>query len=287
MYAVTGITGNVGGETARALLAAGRTVRAVVRDAGKGATWAAKGCEVAVADLGDSESLARAFAGTEGVFAMVPPVFDPGLDFPEARAAAANLYAALEKARPGRVVYLSTIGAQAKESNLLTQHTIIEDVLRELPAPVTFLRPGWFMENFAWDVPSARNGAISSFLQPLDRRQPMVATADIGQLAAGLLAENWRGHRVVELEGPRRVSPQDAADAFSELLGREVRAEIVPRASWESLFRAQGMKNPEPRIRMLDGFNEGWMEFEGGQSGSRKGKVELKTVLKELIERAQ
>ena len=36
---------------------------------------------------------------------------------------------------------------------------------------------------------------------------------------------------------------------------------------------------------MLDGFNEGWIEFESGQAGSRKGQVALKTVLKSLIER--
>jgi hypothetical protein len=36
---------------------------------------------------------------------------------------------------------------------------------------------------------------------------------------------------------------------------------------------------------MLDGFNEGWIEFESGQAGSRKGKVALKTVLRSLVER--
>jgi hypothetical protein len=45
------------------------------------------------------------------------------------------------------------------------------------------------------------------------------------------------------------------------------------------------MKHPMPRIRMLDGFNEGWIEFENGQAGSRKGEVALKTVLQALIER--
>lgn len=45
------------------------------------------------------------------------------------------------------------------------------------------------------------------------------------------------------------------------------------------------MKNPEPRMQMLDGFNEGWIDFEGGEAGSRKGKVTLKTVLAGLVER--
>jgi hypothetical protein len=45
------------------------------------------------------------------------------------------------------------------------------------------------------------------------------------------------------------------------------------------------MKNPEPRIQMLDGFNEGWIEFEGKNVSSRKGKVALQTALRTLIER--
>ena len=61
--------------------------------------------------------------------------------------------------------------------------------------------------------------------------------------------------------------------------------EAVPPETWESLFKSQGMKNPTPRIRMLDGFNEGWIEFESGEAGSRKGKVALETVLQMLIER--
>ena len=39
-----------------------------------------------------------------------------------------------------------------------------------------------------------------------------------------------------------------------------------------------------PRIQMLDGFNEGWIEFENGEAGSIKGKVELETVLRDLVE---
>ena len=216
---------------------------------------------------------------------LVPPNFDPAPSFPEARATAAILKSAIERARPCRVVYLSTIGAQAGVPSLLTQHTIIEQVLGELWMPIVFLRPGWFMENFRWDVAAAReNGVISGFLRPLDKPVPMVATADVGRVAAELLQGIWNGHRVVELEGPRRVTPDEVAATFAELLGRPVRMDAVPRQTWEPLFRSQGMKNPTPRIRMLDGFNEGWIEFENGEGSSRKGEVALKTVLQRLIE---
>ena len=286
MFAVTGITGNVGGEVARNLLAAGQPVRGVVRETRKGETWATRGCELVEADINDAATLTTAFKGAAGVFVLVPPNFDPSPDFCEAHAVAAALRSAIDAARPGRVVYLSTIGAQATRSNLLTQHSIIEQVLGSLSIPICFLRPGWFMENASWDVtPAARNGVFPSFLQPLDKPVPMVATADIGRVAAELIQTTWSGRCVVELEGPHRVSPEEIAVTLADLLGRPVRTEAVPRETWESLFQSQGMKNPAPRIQMLDGFNEGWIEFESGEAGSRKGRVELRTVLQRLIER--
>jgi NAD(P)H dehydrogenase (quinone) len=59
--------------------------------------------------------------------------------------------------------------------------------------------------------------------------------------------------------------------------------QIVPRESWEGLFQSAGMKNPLPRIQMLDDFYEGWIEFESGEAGSRKGSVNLGSVLQGLI----
>jgi uncharacterized protein YbjT (DUF2867 family) len=284
MYAITGITGKVGGEVARSLSKAGHALRAVVRDPRKGAVWADLGCDVAVADMSDVVALTAAFSGARGVFVLLPPLFDPSPDFPETRATVAALRQALEDARPARVVCISTIGAQAKRENLLTQLSIMEQSLGDLPIPVTFLRPAWFMENCSWDVAAARdNAVISSFLQPLDKPAPMVAAADVGRVAAELLQEDWAGRQVIELEGPTRVSPNEIAATFAEIMGHPVRAEAVPRQTWEQLFKSQGMKHPEPRMQMLDGFNEGWIEFEHGESKRRKGRIGLKEVFKKLV----
>lgn len=287
MYAVTGITGQVGGVVARLLLAAGHDVRAVVRDAAKGEAWAKQGCEVALADVNDQQALQHAFEGTEGVFVLLPPTFDPTPGFPEARKTIATLRAALAAAKPSRVVVLSTIGAQATQPNLLNQLQILEQELGTLPMPVAFLRAAWFIENAAWDVAPARDsGIVPSFLQPLDKPVPMVATADIGRVAAELLRESWTGHPIVELEGPQRISPDMIAAGFTRLLGRDVSMTVVPRDTWEDLFRSQGMKNPTPRMQMIDGFNEEWICFEGAENEVRKGRVPLDTVLQSLIEKA-
>jgi NAD(P)H dehydrogenase (quinone) len=192
---------------------------------------------------------------------------------------------ALEAARPAKVVCLSTIGAQATRSNLLTQLTMMEQAMRELPVPVTFLRPAWYMENASWDVVPARDkGVISSFLQPLDKPFPMVATADVGRVAADLLQETWRGQRIVELEGPRRITPDKIAATFTKILGRPVYAEAIPCETWEGLFKSQGMQHPTPRIQMLEGFNQGWIEFERGQEETQKGTIPLESVLRGLLE---
>jgi NAD(P)H dehydrogenase (quinone) len=284
MFAIMGITGQIGGVVARTLLAAGQAVRAIARDAAKGRAWVDRGCELKLASIENVVALTSAFSGADGVFVLVPPNFDPAPEFPEAHAIAAALRTALEETRPARVVYLSTIGAQASKTNLLTQHTIIEQALGELPMPITFLRPAWFMENCRWDVAPAREqGVIPSFLQPLDKPVPMVATADIGRVAAALLGEGWSDRRVVELEGPQRVTPNEIAAVFTRLVGHPVRMEAVPRESWEDLFRSQGMKNPIPRIRMLDGFNEGWIDFEQNGNQHVVGDCSLPDVIAHFL----
>jgi uncharacterized protein YbjT (DUF2867 family) len=85
MYAITGITGKVGGTMARALLAAGQPVRAVVRDAKKGEAWAALGCEIALAEMEDTAALTKAFIGAAAVFILPPSEFDPEPGYPEAQ----------------------------------------------------------------------------------------------------------------------------------------------------------------------------------------------------------
>ena len=283
MYAITGITGKVGGAVALTLLAAGQPVRAVVRDAAKGRVWADQGCEVAIAEMEDAQALTHAFTGATGVFVLPPSEFDPQPGFPEARAVIGAVRQALDAARPARAVCLSTVGAQAAQPNLLSQRTLMEEALATLPLPVTFLRPAWFLENLAWDIAQAREqGVLSSYLQPLERAVPMVATADVGRVAAELLTQPGEPLRIVELEGPQRLSQHDIAAALSAVLGRAVQAQAVPRETWGAVFLAQGMRDPVPRIQMLDGFNEGWITFAGGDADVRKGTVGVADVLRSL-----
>jgi hypothetical protein len=69
---------------------------------------------------------------------------------------------------------------------------------------------------------------------------------------------------------------------LAKLLGRDVNAQTVPRESWGSLFKAQGMNDPMPRIQMLDGFNEGWLSFQDPATVVQ-GSTNLESVLSDLL----
>ncbi|REE22054.1 MULTISPECIES: NmrA family NAD(P)-binding protein [unclassified Paraburkholderia] len=287
MFAITGVTGQVGGAAARALLDAGHAVRAVLRDESKAQQWAKRGADVAIASFEDADALTAAFRGTAGVFVMVAPNFAPQPGYPNAHEAAAVLKQALTKARPERVAALSSIGGQRESGlGLITQVHILEAALAGLPVPTAILRPAWFMENSLWDIAPARDtGVMSSFLQPLERAYPMVATADIGRVIAGTLTQSWQGRRVIEIEGPQRYTQHEIAALLGGVLGRSVKAQAVPRDQWEALFQAQGTAWPEPRIEMIDGFNSGWIDFEDGVNERVVGATAYETVLAELVAR--
>lgn len=286
MFAITGITGQVGGATARALLARGHRIRAVVRDRAKAASWKARGAEVAVADLADSAALQAAFTGVDGVFVMIPPYWDPTPGFPEARAVATSLRQALEAAAPPTIVCLSSVGAQhAAGLGLITQLFILEREMRRLPMPSAILRAAWFMENAIPDIASARSdGVMPSYLSPLDQAIPMVATADVGAVAADVLTQQWDGLRTIEIEGPRSYAPNDVAAVMSNLLHQPIRAEVVPRRAWAVRFHNQGQLNPTPRVRMLDGFNSGWIAFQDRPSERIAGTTPLEAVLRPAVQ---
>lgn len=284
MFVVTGITGRVGGIVAETLLAARMPVRAVVRERSKGEIWAARGCEIAeLPSMTDIAAMTAAFSSARGVFLMNPPNYDPDPNFTDTRAAAATMAQALSLARPQRAVFLSSVGAQVDTFNLLNNAGIIEEALRAITIPVAMLRPAWFMENAASDIAAAQRGALESYLQPLGHPIAMVSVQDIGRNVAERLQTSWDATHVVELEGPRRYSAKDLATILSRLLGLALDVNPIARDGWETTFRTEGMKHPEARMRMLDGFNEGWIDFEGGKIERRIGDVTLEAALAALL----
>jgi hypothetical protein len=154
------------------MLGKGEKVRGIVRNPEKAAEWQKQGTELFKADYDDVDSLTAAFTGVAGVFVMLPPNFTPAPDFAETKATLKVLQEALSRALPSKAVYLSSIGAeQASGLGLITSLHLLEETLGDLPFSHAFLRAGWFFENSAGDVASARHeGKIRFQLHPLDRK---------------------------------------------------------------------------------------------------------------------
>ena len=263
MYLIMGITGNVGGATARRLLQQGKKVRALVRDREKAAKWAEQGVELVDGDWNDTTAIEAALKGVEGAFVMLPSVWAPSPDYREAKGVISNYVEALTKAVPSRVVALSSMGAnRSSGAGMITALALLEQSLRSLTFPIAIVRAGAFFENFLFGLQAAQGGTLPVFYNPTDRPSTMVATNDIGAEVATLLTgPAWSGHRVIELGS--MVSADEVAAQLGEVLKLDVKAFALPRATWADAFQQFGVPKGHtgPAEEMYESVNAGWMDL--------------------------
>lgn len=286
MYAVVGVSGNTGAATARALARRGVRVRVVVRDPAKGENWRERRADVAVADLEDPQSLSRAFEGARAAYVLNPPAYQADDLFARAEALAQNILAAARQTGVPRLVVLSSIGAHLPSGtgNIRT-NWIFERILGELGRSVVFLRPAYFMENWAWVAATAANeGVLPGFLSPPERAIPMISATDVGRAAADAMLDDAPG-AVLEITGPRDVSPVDAAAAFSRSLGRTVTAISVPEPNWPDALTQSGFspKTIESWVELFRAFNAGRIVFQS--PAPRRGRVDIDEAVRVILAR--
>jgi uncharacterized protein YbjT (DUF2867 family) len=224
MYVILGATGKTGSAVVESLLAQKRPVRVVVRSAEKAAAWKARGAEVAEGQVSDPASLERAFQGASGAYVLVPPDLTTPEVLARGRRIVDAVADALQVAKVPHVVLLSSLGAELAEGTGVVKYLYYgEQRLGALGGALTSLRAGYFIENWAGLIPVAvQNGILPSALT-IDRKLAMVATKDIGAVAAGALVDPpSAGKRVIEITGPEDLSPADIAASFSRLLGKTI-----------------------------------------------------------------
>lgn len=275
MFIVSGATGHTGSVVAKTLLEKGLPVRVIVRSQEKGAPLAKLGAQVAVADLQDAEALTEALKGGKVLYLMNPPAYASEDQFAELEKVIAATQTALENSALEKIVVLSSIGAHLASGtgNILTTYRL-EQAFGDLPIPVTFIRAGSFMENWNGVLDAAKTaGVLPSFFQPLDRKIPQVAAADIGRVAAAAMLEETSGKEVKELAG-FWTSPEETAEAVGRVLGKEVKAAAVPEDQWLGILANHNSpKNAASLAEMFAGFNSEHIRFETGDQIA--GKITL------------
>ncbi len=278
MFTLLGITGNTGGSAARALLAQGHRVRALVRDPARAAEWAARGVELVAGEVTDEAALRRAFAGARAAYGLVPPnpsEADPIRQY--LRTADAVRVAARAEGLP-RLVFLSSEGAQhARGTGPIRGSHVAEAVLADAAPEVAFLRPSYFQENWLPAFAAARaQGIWPSFFAEGAAPRSMVAARDIGAEAARLLAQEGAPPPVVELSSAALYTDADAARAAGAALGREISVVRPPRAAWEGILAGAGAGPALAALvaEMYDGINTGHVGF-SGTAERRQGSTPL------------
>ena len=231
MYAITAVTGHVGGATARHLLAAGAAVRVTVRDPARGREWTERGGAVAVADFHDHAALTAAFDGCHGAFVMLPTI--PTASGADHRRLAETIAAAVADSGVRHVVALSSVGADLAEGTgpIRWLHHL-ENRLAGTGAVVSALRAPHFQEKVEDVLPAATaEGIYPVFGDRADIPIPMVATRDVGAAAAALLLSAPETSQVIDLEAPA-YTERDVAETLGTVLGRPLQVVTIPRSGW-------------------------------------------------------
>ncbi|KAF2154103.1 NAD(P)-binding protein [Myriangium duriaei CBS 260.36] len=262
MFAVVGASGKIGHATSLALREANMPVRAVVRHDSRSDQLRAIGCEIAVADLYDSDALAKAIAGAETVQVIVPPSLQANDGAQQMRIAIESIGSALEKTNPKRVLAISDYGAHVDHDiGMPTMCRTLEARISKLGGHKVILRSAEHMQNWARAIPAAvASGTLTSFPISTDMPLPIVSAPDVGQIAAKILLQPVEDDRleVVHAEGPRRCSVDDVAAVLNQLLGRNIDVKVATRSQWKNgLQHAMSPSLAELLVKANDALNQG------------------------------
>lgn len=270
IYAVVGITGNVGSKVAKLLLESGHKVRGVVRNAESdpAKAFATQGAELVNANLSDAAALTAAFTGVDGAFIMTPP--ENLSDNPEKalETYSAALVQAVIDSKVPKVVILSSIAAHLPSGTGLIQKLYaLEQSFKSIPnVSVAFLRAGYFAENTALAIiPALQFGVVKFLVDPLVKL-PVILTQDIALHAVKLFQEDFKGLKIVEIEGPVHMNYSEIADVIGEVLGKPLERELLPKEARPAFLEPFGFGKvgAERFYELAVAAENGLIKWEGG-----------------------
>ena len=237
MILVVGATGTTGSEICRQLAAAGKPVRALVREtsaADKVAENSALGVETVNGDLRDRASLDAACRGVSAVIttaSSMPLSYRAGAnDFQTTDTDGAKLLIdAAAAAEVAHLVYTSFSINLAVRTPFLEAKRSVERYLMGSDLHYTILRPTCFMEVWlspavGFDAANATATIYGTGTEPIS----WIAAADVAEFAVRSLDAPAARNAILELGGPEAISPLDAVKIFEEVGGRAFAVQHVP-----------------------------------------------------------
>lgn len=265
MYVVTGATGNTGSVVVKQLLTHGQKVRAIGRSADRLQPLTHLGAEPFVTDITDAGALARAFAGAQAVYAMIPPDISSSDPLAHAEQVSDALASALEKSKIKYVVVLSSVGADKTEkTGPVVGLNHLEHKLNKISGlNALYLRAGYFMENIFAQIGIIHAMGKAAGPVRADLKLPLIATRDIGAFAAEALRKlNFNGRQTRELHGQRDLDYKEIATIIGQAVGNpDLEYVQLPHEQIRPALLQIGMsgKMAGLLLEMTDSLNSGYM----------------------------
>ena len=265
MYAISGATGNTGSVIATRLLARGKKVRVIGRDARRLGDFVRKGAEAFVADVTDAEALTKAFTGAEAVYAMIPPNLGTSDTTAYQERVSDAMAAAITKAGVGHVALLSSVGADKpqKTGPVVGLHNFEQKLDRIAGLNALYVRAGYFMQNTLAQIGVIQNFGLLGGPLRADLPVAMIAARDIGEWTAEeLLRLDFSGKQSRELLGQRDLTYKEVASVIGQAIGRPTLSysQFPPALVKPALLQAGMSSNMSDLIlEMSEALNSGYM----------------------------
>ncbi len=272
IYAVTGATGHIGRRISEQLLAKGKKVRVIARDAARLKPLADKGAQVFAGSLEDAAFAAKAYQGATAAFVMIPPNMTP----PDIRAfqrkIGENLAAAVSKNGVTHVVTLSSIGAHLPQGTgpIAGLHEN-EERFNGLPnVNIVHLRPTFFMENSLMSIGLIKSAGINGSPMRPDLTISMIHTSDIADAAVKLLEDlKFSGKDAKELLGPKDTTMAETTSILGRAIGKpDLKYVQFPYEDARKAMLGMGLSPSmaDSYIEMNQAFNEGLVKPQAKRS---------------------
>jgi uncharacterized protein YbjT (DUF2867 family)/uncharacterized protein YndB with AHSA1/START domain len=224
LHLVFGASGYIGGHLVPKLLAAGKPVRAVARDAASLDRIGWDGVERKSADALRPETLDAVLAGVDTAHYLVHSM-SAGKDFGQLDLQCAeNFAAAAARAGVRRIVYLGgLIPADARSEHLVSRKET-GDRLRAGPVPVTEIRAGIIVGpgSAAFEVIRDLVNVLPAMVTPrwVRARTPPIALDNLLEYLVRISEHPAAAGRIFDAAGPEELSYEELMRIFGELVGR-------------------------------------------------------------------
>lgn len=229
---VFGASGYIGGHLVPRLLAAGRPVRAVSRDAASLDRPGWETVERVSADALQPETLDRALSGVDTAYYLVHSMLAGGNFGQLDLEAAENFAAAAARAGVKKIVYLGALMPAGKASEHLASRRETGERLRAGPVPVIELRAGIIVGpgSAAFEVIRDLVNTLPAMITPrwVRARTPPIALENLLEYLVRIPACETPPKAIYDVAGPEVLSYENLMRIFGDVVGRKPRILPVP-----------------------------------------------------------